>query len=161
MVALCVGELPQPPSYVPSAAIDPAAMQNLYGPFSSRRQARETLRRLAREAALCWTALGLERRLGPCFARQLGRCAGAWVGAETREAHHARLLMALSDLALRPWPYPGTVGLRESSLVGGITEVHLFRDWCWLGSARDEAELGTMLETPARADFDLDIYRLL
>ena len=161
MVALCVGESPQPPSWVSSSAIDPAAMENLYGPFSSRRQARETLRRLARDAGLCWTGLGLERRPGPCFARQLGRCAGACVGAETRETHHARLLMALSDLALRPWPYPGTVGVRETSLVGGITEVHLFRDWCWLGSAREEAELGAMLDTPVRADFDLDIYRLL
>jgi hypothetical protein len=53
------------------------------------------------------------------------------------------------------------VGVRETSLVGGTTEVHLFRDWCWLGSARDEAELGAMLDTPVRDDFDLDIYRLL
>lgn len=161
MVALWVGESPQAPSYVPPSAIDPRAMEDLYGPFSSRRQAREALRRLAKDERLCWTALGLDRRRGPCFARQLGRCAGMCVGAETPEAHHARLLMALAGYALKPWPYPGTVGVRETSPFGGITEVHLFRDWCWLGSARDEAELGAMLDTPVRAEFDLDIYRLL
>jgi DNA polymerase-3 subunit epsilon len=83
------------------------------------------------------------------------------VGAEDRERHHARLREALADQAFQAWPYPGTIGIRETSLIGGITEVHLFRDWCWLGSARDEAELGAMLESPARIQFDPDIYRLL
>jgi DNA polymerase-3 subunit epsilon len=161
MVVLWVGESPQAPAYVPASAVDPGALANLYGPFSSRKQAREILRRIAREAALCWTGLGLERREGPCFARQLGRCGGACVGAEKRETHHARLREALAEYALRPWPYPGTIGIRESSLVGDTIEVHLFRNWCWLGSARDEAELGAMLESPARVEFDPDIYRLL
>jgi hypothetical protein len=35
------------------------------------------------------------------------------------------------------------------------------RDWCWLGTATDEAELQAMLEAPPRASFDLDIYRVL
>ena len=48
-------------------------------------QARETLRSLAAEHALCWKALGLEKRLGPCFARQVKRCAGACVGAESAD----------------------------------------------------------------------------
>jgi DNA polymerase-3 subunit epsilon len=161
MVALVLGAQPGPPAYVRSCAIDPRALDDLYGPFSSRRQAREILRRLAAESGLCWTALGLERRDGPCFARQLRKCAGACVGAQTREAHHVRLRDALASFALQRWPYPGTVGVRESSLVGQCTEVHLFRDWCWLGTARDEAELGAMLETPPRGEFDLDIYRLL
>ena len=37
----------------------------------------------------------------------------------------------------------------------------MFRDWCWLGTARDESDLYAILETPPRAAFDLDIYRLL
>ena len=161
MVALHVAEEPQAPAYVRSDGIDPRALDDLYGPFSSRRHARETLRDLARQAALCLTALGLERRKGPCFARQLGHCAGACVGAETREIHHARLRQALGSLALRRWPYPGTVGVKESSLLAARCEVHVFRDWCWLGTARDDAELGAMMETPPRTEFDLDIYRLL
>ncbi|HEX7272639.1 MAG TPA: exonuclease domain-containing protein, partial [Casimicrobiaceae bacterium] len=96
MLALRVSVEPGLPRYVASDEIDPAALDNLYGPFNSRRAARETLRALAAEAALCWTALGLERREGPCFARQLGRCAGACVGAETHAAHHLRLRAVLT-----------------------------------------------------------------
>ncbi|HUH94492.1 MAG TPA: exonuclease domain-containing protein [Casimicrobiaceae bacterium] len=161
MVALHVAEEPGAPAYVRSGAIDPRALDGLYGPFSSRRHARDALRQLAREASLCWSVLGLERRQGPCFARQLGRCAGACVGAETREAHHARLRQALATLALRRWPYPGLAGVQESSLLAARSEVHVFCDWCWLGTARDEADLGALIEAPPRAEFDLDIYRLL
>jgi DNA polymerase-3 subunit epsilon len=161
MVALHVAAEPSPPDYVPSSAIDPAALDDLYGPFSSRRDAREALRGLAAEARLCWTALGLERREGPCFARQVRKCAGACVRAETREAHHARLRDVLAKHALKPWPFTGIIGVREVSLSGALIEVHVFRDWCWLGTAREDAELQSMLETPPRVEFDLDIYRLL
>jgi DNA polymerase III subunit epsilon len=161
MVALSIAAEPGPPAYVHSSGIEPGALENLYGPFSSRRQAREVLRRIAAEEALCWTALGLERRQGPCFARQVKKCAGACVGAETAEAHHVRLREALSRVALKAWPYPGMVGMRETSLVAGLTEVHVFDDWCWLGTARDEAELGAFVDAPPRGEFDLDIYRLL
>jgi len=161
MVVLAVGDEPTVPDYVRSEAIDPRALEGLYGPFASRPAAREVLRTLASEARLCWTTLGLERRVGPCFARQLRRCAGACVGAESPAAHHARLLEALAPYALRRWPYPGTIGLRETSLTGERIDFHVFRDWCWLGTAREEGELYAILETPPRCSFDLDIYRLL
>ena len=161
MVALHVAPEPSPPDYVHSAAIDPAALDDLYGPFGSRRDAREALRGLAAEAALCWTALGLEQRNGPCFARQVRKCAGACVGAESPETHHARLREALAKHALERWPYDGMIAAREVSLIGDRVDVHVFRDWCWLGTARDEAELQALLETPPRVGFDLDIYRLL
>ena len=161
MVALHVAAEPAPPDYVHSDAIDPAALDDLYGPFGSRRDAREALRGLAAEAALCWTALGLEKRNGPCFARQVRKCAGACVGAESSEAHHARLREVLAKHALRRWPYDGMIAAREISLVGDRIDVNVFRDWCWLGTARDEAELQALLEAPPRVAFDLDIYRLL
>ena len=161
MVALHVASEPAPPDHVRSDAIDPAALDDLYGPFASRRDAREALRGLAAEASLCWIALGLEKRDGPCFARQVRKCAGACVGAESREAHHARLRQVLAKHALKRWPYTGTIGAREVSLIGDRTDVHVLRDWCWLGTASDEAELRAILEAPPRVAFDLDIYRLL
>jgi len=161
MVAVAIAAEPSAPDYIPSSAIDPGALDNLYGPFSSRRAARETLRLLAGEATLCWTALGLERREGPCFARQLRKCAGACAGIETPAAHHARLRAALAPHALRRWPYRGMVGVRETSITGERSEIHVFRDWCWLGSARDESELQSIVDAPPRGEFDLDIYRLL
>ena len=161
MVALSLGADNAPPEYVTSAAIDPANLDGLHGPYASRARARATLRELAREGHLCWSAIGLERRKGPCFARQVGRCAGACVGVETRAAHAARLRESLSSHALSPWPYAGTIAVRETDLLRARTDAHVFRDWCWLGSASDDVGLQAILESPPRVEFDLDIYRLL
>jgi DNA polymerase-3 subunit epsilon len=161
MVAIALAQEPSPPQYVNSAAIDPGALDGLYGPFSSRSRARATLREVAADARLCWSALGLERRIGPCFARQVQRCNGACVGAETLEAHAARLRGALSSFALQRWPYPGMVAVRETDIMGERTDVHVFRDWCWLGTVGDDSALGALVDAPPRVEFDLDIYRLL
>jgi DNA polymerase-3 subunit epsilon len=53
------------------------------------------------------------------------------------------------------------VGVREASVTGERNEIHVFRDWCWLGRARDQSELQSILDAPPRSEFDLDIYRLL
>jgi hypothetical protein len=45
--------------------------------------------------------------------------------------------------------------------LGPRVDVHVLRDWCWLGTAHDEAELGSLIETPPRPEFDADIARLL
>lgn len=105
--------------------------------------------------------MGLEKRQGPCFARQLHRCAGACVGAESPEAHHARLAEALARQAVPRWPFRGLAAIREKSLVGERTDVHVIQDWCWLGTAHDDGELGSLIEAPPRPTFDADIARLL
>jgi DNA polymerase III subunit epsilon len=152
---------PGPPRYLSGEAIEPGTLAGRYGPFSSRRQARELLRSLADEHALCWTALGLEKRPGPCFARQLRRCAGACVGAETAQVHAARLAKALAGHAIPAWPSPGMAALREPSATGERVDVHVLRDWCWLGTARDDGELARIIEAPPRPAYDADIVKLL
>ena len=161
LVALKVVDEPAPPDYLCADAIEPRELRGLYGPFASRRVARETLHDIAAGSALCLRLLGLERRPGPCFARQIRQCAGACVGAETPETHHERFRRALTPYALRHWPYEQIVSIQETSLTGERTDVHLFRDWCWLGTARDESSLQSLLEAPPRGAFDLDIYRIL
>ncbi len=152
---------PGPPRLHCASGLDAADLPGRYGPFTSRRTAREALRHLATEHALCWTALGLEKRSGPCFARQVRRCAGACVGAETPGAHQARLAAALEPLRIPPWPYPGPVAIREHDTLSGRTDLHVVHDWCWLGSASDEAALGQLVEQRPRPEFDPDIARLL
>ena len=149
------------PAYLSAATIEPGELAGRYGPFSSKRQARETLRSLAAEHALCWTALGLERRPGPCFARQLRRCAGACVGAESPEEHALRLAAALAPHAIPAWPYAGMAVLRERSASSERVDVHVLRDWFWLGTAQDEGELARIIEAPPRPAFDIDIAKLL
>ncbi len=152
---------PGPPRYLPAASIEADELAGRYGPFSSKAQARSTLRSLAAEHALCWTALGLEKRPGPCFARQLKRCAGACVGAETPETHAMRLAGALAPYRVPAWPVTGVAVLREPAAAGERVDVHVLRDWCWLGTAQDDGELTRILDAPPRPEFDIDIAKLL
>lgn len=136
----------------------------LYGLFSSRRKAETTLRELAEAHALCLVMLGLEHRTQPakpCFAHQLHRCRGACIGAEPVARHQARLEAALASLKVKTWPYPGAVGLLETGPDGG-QDVHVVHNWCFLGTARSEEALWTLLhEMPERPAFDLDTYKIL
>ena len=151
-----------PPLFVAAAGVDADALAGGYGPFASRGSARAHLREVAAEHRLCWLRLGLERRPGgPCFARQVRRCSGVCVGEETPQTHDARLRSALAPHAIPTWPFAGFALIREASADGERIEVHIMRHWCWLGTARDEEELERLLEAPQRAEFDLDVTRLL
>ncbi len=151
-----------PPAFIPARDVTPAELTGAFGPFSSKRGAREALRSLAAEHSLCWRMLGLEKRDGgPCFQRQLRRCAGACVGEESVADHAARLLAALTPLAVPPWPIEGIGLLREVDAQAERTDVHVLRDWCWLGTARDDGELAALLESPPTPQFDLDVAKLL
>jgi DNA polymerase-3 subunit epsilon len=119
----------------------PRPVPGAYGPYSSRRAMRMRLQALAAEHRLCWTRLGLERRDGPCFARQLHKCDGACIGAEAVDAHDARLREALAADAIPAWPFAGPALVREASSDGERVDVHVVRDWHWVGTARDEGEL--------------------
>jgi DNA polymerase-3 subunit epsilon len=57
------------------------------------------------------------------------------------------------------WPFRGAIGLRERS--GERSEVHLFERWCYLGTARTEAEIYEKLEVRGDPVFDPDIYTIL
>jgi DNA polymerase-3 subunit epsilon len=149
------------PTFVPAAMLPGDGLASGYGPFASRRAMRDALAAVAHDHALCWTRLGLERRQGPCFSRQLRRCHGVCDGAEPVEVHDARLRAALARLAIPRWPFAGAALIREAADDGERVDVHVVRDWSWLGTARDEAELAMLLDAPPRAAFDLDITRLL
>ena len=154
-----------PPALVPVGALEPARLAGHYGPFKDKRAARAMLQKLAAECGLCWNLLGLESRAGPCFARQVRKCAGACVGAEPREAHRERLAEALAPWRLPAWPYEGAVAIREQAVdaagVGCEAHWHLVEHWCHLGTARSEHELGRLAGSAPAARFDADVYRLL
>lgn len=136
----------------------------LFGLFSSRRKAETTLRELAEQHQLCLVTLGIESRAKPgkpCFASQLKRCKGACTGKEPLVLHQARLEAALAGLKLQTWPYAGAIGLVEKGS-DGSTDVHVVDNWCYLGTARSEDMLWSLLEqVPARPAFDVDTYKIL
>ncbi len=139
----------------------PEQFAQMYGVYRSKNQAVEALHALAAEHVLCPQALGLESGQGRCFAHQLGRCKGVCCGQEKPELHRLRLQLALAKQQLQVWPYPGKIGLREHNEVTGRTEIHVFDQWCLLGTVQDEAALQEMAISKEPLAFDLDTYRLL
>lgn len=136
----------------------------LHGLFPSRAAITRLLRELAAREGLCDYALGLARPAPrPCPSRQLKRCHGLCEGVDTPVKHNLRLLQALGAHALKAWPYAGPVVYVEPGVRAGEGEWHLLDNWCWLGSARDEAELAGLLAARDEATpvLDRDTYRLL
>jgi DNA polymerase-3 subunit epsilon len=142
-------------------ASEPAPDEELYGTFRAERDAWRAVTGKAREAGLCLKVLGLEDGDGSCFAWQVGRCRGACAGREPLALHDARLRLALESLRIRPWPFPGPVGIRERSVGGEGMTLHVIDRWQHLGTAADEAGVARLLAGPSRPSFDPDSYRML
>jgi DNA polymerase-3 subunit epsilon len=83
------------------------------------------------------------------------------VGEEPPAVHDARLAAALAPFAIPRWPVAGAALVRECAATDGRVDVHVVRDWCWIGTARDDGELASLAEAPQRPMFDLDVTRLL
>jgi len=141
---------------------DAAGLAHVHGLFRSRRAALEALRGIADEHGLCLQTLGFETtRKGACFRHQIRRCAGLCAGKETFQAHHARLAAALGVLKTLAWPWRGPVGVVEEDPERETTDLHLVHQWCYLGTAKSEAEVPELLEGARRLRFDLDQYQIL
>jgi DNA polymerase-3 subunit epsilon len=129
-----------------------------FGLYGTAKQAKAALLKIARDTRLCLKVLGLEAAgAGSCFGHQVGRCAGACIGAEPLARHGARLKLALAPKRLKSWPYRGPVGIRETSTMG-FTQVHVVDQWQYLGSMTEDDP-----EPPANSGrrFDADAYRIL
>jgi DNA polymerase-3 subunit epsilon len=145
------------PRLVTARELEETGFDNLHGLFRSRATALQALREIATAHQLCPIALGLEQGKGPCCAHQLKRCRGACVGKESALAHGLRLAAALTQLKMRAWPFKGRIGVRE----GGRDTVIVLDRWCYLGTARTEAELAELAQSRTRPAFDLDTYKIL
>ena len=146
---------------VPLAGIPAEELAELYGQFKSKREANNTLRELAAEYGLCLKRLGLEQGKGSCFNQQIKRCKGVCIGKESSQQHDLRLKMALAVLKLRAWPFAGRIAIRERDAGSERCEWHLFEAWCYLGTAKSEAELHEAANARCEPLFDLDTYRIL
>ena len=142
--------------------IDPSQLSQLFGTFKSKRQAVETLRKIAELSHLCVKTLGLEPgRPGPCFAFQLRRCKGVCCGQESVEMHALRVQQALMAHKLKVWPYPGKIGIEEYNLEHDLRQVHVFEHWVYLGAAESDEDLLALRQQQTLLKFDLDSYKLL
>lgn len=146
------------PAYVKLDAFAPG----LHGPFGSRAAARRMLIELARVHGLCLRCMKLERGDAgvPCFNRQIGRCAGACVGAESMRSLHERLAGALASLQVPAWPFDGAVALVDCDDNRFVRTWQVFDDWCHLGTCAGE-DAARELAAAAPRTFDADVYALL
>lgn len=164
---LCTWKINQDPLAIPLVKlinqdeITPNAMGEMFGTFKSKRQATDALRNIATEHQICQQLLGLESGEGACFASQLKRCNGACCGKEDKNIHHLKLQQALAKHRLQAWPYQNKIAIREQNAVTGQTDIHLFDQWCHLGTVNNEADLAELMQTKTVFAFDLDSYKLI
>jgi len=141
--------------------IDADTLPFLYGIWRSRGAALQALKAAADEHRLCLQTLGFdEKKKGICLRHQLGRCAGVCAGKESIHVHHARVATALARLKSVDWPHRGALGVVEADASRDATEVHVLDRWCYLGTAKSDAEIAELLEA-RRPRFDYDHYRIL
>ena len=150
------------PKIINADTLKPSSISNHYGLFKTNKKAKETLRKLAKEHQLCEKQLGIESVKGACFAYQLKNCKGVCIGEETLLQHQIRMMQALQPLRNKTWPFEGRIGIREVSFNRRYTDIHLFENWCYLGTAHDESQLKQLdLFEQDELMFDLDTYKIL
>ena len=116
---------------------DTSNISQFFGTFRSKRQAVEVLRQIVDTHHLCVKLIGLKTGSGACFGHQLKRYLGVCVGKGKSEIHYLRLRQALASYRLKSWPYTGPIGLRESHALNGKTALHVFQNWCLIGTVND------------------------
>ncbi len=150
------------PKIITADQLQPKSIGHHYGLFKSVKQAKNTLRKIAKQHQLCEKKLGIEAGKGACFAYQLKNCKGACVGKESKLEHKIRMIQALQPLKNKTWPFEGRIGIKEQSVYKNWIDIHIFENWCYLGTAHDETELNqiSLFENEEKM-FDLDTYKIL
>ena len=142
--------------------LKPSSIENHYGLFKTKKKAKDTLRKLAKKHRLCEKKIGLESGDGACFAYQLKSCNGVCVGEESLLKHQLRVMESLQPLKNKTWPFKGRIGVKENAYDTKKTDIHIFENWCYLGTAHEDEELKQLsLSMMDEIMFDIDTYKIL
>jgi DNA polymerase III subunit epsilon len=132
---------------VPNTSVQP----QYFGPFSDKASAKKWIAQTTKEHQLCEHVLGISKprhESDPCFARQIGRCFGACIGAESVEQHRLRIADALAANAFPDWPYKSAIVFIERDDANDRIDLLVFDQWCAVSGG-------------ARLPFDADVFKLL
>lgn len=141
--------------------IIPENMNILFGTFKSKKQAMDTILNIADEYSLCLKILGIEAGKGPCFRSQIKRCKGVCSHKEDKELHFLRAKQALHSLKLKSWPFKGKIAIKEFNAKNQKLELHVFDQWRFLHTVKNEIDMYDLKESKQILAFDLDTYHLL
>lgn len=130
--------------------------------FRTTTQAKETLRRIAKEHRLCPKLLGAETGPSACFSYQLGLCKGACIEKEAVGEYAERFRNAFETRRLKAWPYKGPIVIEEAERQGQGT-VFFIDEWVLKGAFRYEDDSFEPLVEGigTGAPFDYDTYKIL
>jgi DNA polymerase-3 subunit epsilon len=139
--------------------VEPRRRSEIHGQFRGRREAVGALRALAQMHGLDAGRLGLQEAAPARSASR--RTYKAQPVRESLSAHDQRVAAALAPLRLKPWPFGGPVAVREECTVSERVEMHVFDQWCHLGTALDEAALHDLSAERSAGRFDAAVYKAL
>lgn len=140
-----------------SGFIDPMEVPNILGVFRSKKQAKDFLVNLAKEYSLCEKLLGTENTKSECFGYRLGRCKGACQNKEKAIFYNVRAMEAFYKTKLKPWPFEGSILIKEEDLMEEKEDGFLVDKWCYLGRVTS----GEVEKYGEEYVFDLDTYKIL
>lgn len=129
-------------------------LENVYGVYTSRSQAKSRLETIAKTFQLCPKLLGLEKSSGACFRYQLGLCKGACIDKESPKLYNRRVELALERSKIESWPFKAAVAVRISETRSIIVD-----QWVVKGvvdHAFDEPSFTAM-----EGGFDIDTYKII
>lgn len=129
-------------------------LENIYGVYTSRSQAKNRLEAAAKTFELCPKLLGLEKATGACFRYQLGLCKGACIGKESPELYNRRVEMALERSKIESWPFKSAVVVQISGSRSMIIDQ-------WIVKSIVDHAFDEPVITPLASGFDLDTYKIV
>jgi DNA polymerase-3 subunit epsilon len=118
-----------------------AKLEDCYGRFGSERKARNALLRVTIQKGICQALVGVGEVLNAPCTRCAGEDSCPCVRKKARLQHLTKVVAAFESWRLRKWPYDGPIGVRERS------DLHIIEDWRYLGTAQNDAEIHSILET--------------
>jgi len=129
-------------------------LSTIYGVYSNRMKAKQTIIELTRAYQLCPILMGIEKGKGACFSYSLGRCKGACIGKEDAASYNRRFETALERSKLSEWPFDGSIIVP----VNEAGETVVINNWI---VQRYNDEDGNELIVDTEPNFDLDEYKII
>lgn len=136
-------------------------LEEIFGIFKSRKQAKDFLSHLVKDYQLCERRLNLEKTKGSCFSHKLGICKGACIGKENRVRYNMRFTEAFVKYRIKQWPFKGPVVIGEEDKEREMSDQFILDKWCLIDKVRSQTTVESQHYSLDSISFDYDTYKIL